>query len=235
MTIPAQGPSLARLREEIDHARTRVDAAADRRRAREAELEAARVEEAAARQTLAVLEAVGGEASGNDVAHAAPAPRLLAGSELREMIARVGLRRGAVGRAIHWSDWHAWLREAGYDAAGKKREATFLTQLARSPLVRRSHQDGVYVLDVAQLARERERLHLLHARLSQLPAPDQLALLGDLRAQRRDLQNETARAERAVEEMWRVLSLEPPPGWPDNAELAPERAVVAWLELEPAT
>jgi hypothetical protein len=58
--------------------------------------------------------------------------------------------------------------------------------------------------------------------------------MGDLRTQRRELQNETARAERAVEEMWRVLAQERPPGWSDDDELVAERAVVAWLERHEA-
>jgi hypothetical protein len=236
VSAPIPPQALATLRREIDLSRARVQAAAERRREHEAALAAARASEEAARQALAALEAVGRDAFDENVGDLRGAEGLqrLAGTQLREMIARVGLRQGELGRPVHWSDWHGWLRAAGFDAAGRKPEATFLTQLARSPLVRRSNQDGVYVLDVGQLAVERERLHRLHGRLAALPAPDQLALIGDLRAQRRGLQNETARAERAVEEMWRVLAQERPPGWPDDEELVPERAVVRWLELHKA-
>ena len=49
-----------------------------------------------------------------------------------------------------------------------------LTQLARSPLVRRSDQEGVYLLDLGLVAEARERLHDLHRRLAALPPPGQL-------------------------------------------------------------
>lgn len=222
------------LRRELDAARVRVDEIASQRRELDARLQAARAAEDAARLSLAALIAVARDA-GELVPEFVETPpgddlRRLAGVELREMIPRVALRRGAVGQSFHWREWHTWLREAGFEAAGKKPEATFLTQLARSAVVRRTAQDGVYVLDLGQFVRERERLNLLHQRLSDLPPPDQLALLGVARAQRQELQNQIARTERAVEETWRVLAKERPPAWPDDDDLVPEYVVAAWLE-----
>jgi hypothetical protein len=221
------------LRREIKAARARVTELTARRRDLERHLQAARHAERTAIHSLAALESVSREASGlaDEPADEDREDRLvrLAGSELREMIARVALRHGAAGEAVHWRQWLDWLRRSEFDAAGKRPEATFQTQLARSPLVRRTEHDGVYRLDLEQFARARDRLRKLHAQLSQLPPPDQLALLGDVRAQRQHLQNEIARTERAVEEMWRVLVQERPPGWVNDAELAPERLVEAWM------
>lgn len=220
------------LRREIGSARARVEELAERRRELERQLEAARDAERSGLQSLAALETVGREAG--ELVPDSPVDvrdgRLrLAGAQLREMIARVALRRGVPGEPVHWRLWLTWLHDNELDAAGKNPEATFQTQLARSPLVRRTDQDGVYRLDLAQLARGRDRLRDLHGQLSRLPPPDQLALLGGVRAQRQDLQNEIARTERAVEEIWHVLAQERPPGQVDHAGLDPERIVEAWM------
>jgi hypothetical protein len=221
------------LQRELGLARRRVEELAARRLDLERQLEAARDAEQSARQNLTVLETLGREAG-----ELPPAPEedrhddgrtRLAGAELREAIARVALRQRANGRAVHWRQWLTWLRDAGFDAAGKNAEATFQTQLARSPLIRRTEQEGIYRLDVARLARGRDRFRHLHEQLLTLPPPDQLALLGDVRAQRQELQNEIARTERAVEEIWRVLAQERPPGWHADDEGEPERIVEAWM------
>jgi hypothetical protein len=194
--------------------------------------------ERSARGALAALEAVAREAAGvlldrdepHGIGDVAGDSARLTGANLREMIARVALKQHAIGVAVHWSAWYAWLREAGFEAGGKKPEATFQTQLTRSPLVRRADQDGYYVLDLERFQRERSRLHRLHDQLSQLPPADQLALLGDHRLQRRQIQNDIARAERAVEEIMRILAREPPPESP-GLEAIPEEAISAWLRV----
>lgn len=238
-TSDAEGGSLENLghalRREIDAARARTDELAARRNRLERELRVARDAERSARLSLAALESVGREAGELSALaedeHPSGLTRL-AGAELREMIARVALRRRAVGKPVHWRDWLGWLRADDFDAAGKSPEATFQTQLARSPLVRRTEQDGIYLLDLERFGAGRARLRELHAQLARLPPADQLALLGDVRTQRRDLQVEIARAERAVEEIWRVLAQERPPGRIEDAELAPERLVDAWMAAQ---
>jgi hypothetical protein len=224
------------LQRELKAAQSRAADLAARRRGLELELEAARAAERAAVQTVEALRSIrrqGAEpattnADGTDDGSLLP----LAGARLREMIARVGLRRGASGGPAHWREWLVWLRDAGYDAAGKSPEATFQTQLARSPLVRRTQREGVYRIELAELARGRDRLRELHQQLSQLPLPDQLALLGDVRSQRQDLQNEIAKVERAVEEIWRILAQERPPGWLNHDDEEPERVIEAWLVFD---
>jgi hypothetical protein len=212
------------LRRELQTARTRLEQAAARRAALERELHAAAAAEAACRQAVAALEAVAHEGAEvmpglvDEAQLSTDGPQQLAGAQLRERLARAALRRGAAGRPLHWSVWWQWLQDDGFDAAGKKPEATFLTQLSRSPLVRRGPEEGHYVLDLDLVDRNRERLLDLHEQVSRIPPPDQLALLGDIRAQRRILQSEVSRVERALEEAWRVLAKELPDDAPHDAK-----------------
>jgi hypothetical protein len=234
---PATALSAA-LRRAIDDAHARLREATTRRRELELQLRSARAVEHAARQNLDALRGIGREAADelrHDLNHhgsvSASEPKLLSGGELRETIARVALRQTGGGDALHWREWLGLLRDAGFDAAGKNPEATFQTQLARSPLTRRTHQDGVYVLDLTQVRVVRDQLLRQGEQLARLPPSGQLALMGDVRAQRQELQNAIARAERALEEMWRVLALERPPGWAEEADVDQQELVEAWMAV----
>jgi hypothetical protein len=198
----------ATLQRELGAARQRLTDLRDRRQRLQREFEAAMAAEEQGRQALAVLRSVAARAgmADEEVPPADADRKRLAGGELRETIARVALRRNAHGRAVHWRTWFDWLHAEGLEAAGKRPEATFLTQLARSPLVRRTEQHGVYVLDVELLQRRREEMLGLQRRLGELPPPDQLALIGDVRSERREVQQRIARAERLLEEAWRTLA-----------------------------
>jgi hypothetical protein len=218
----------ATLQHELAAAARRLAELRVRREQLERELDAAAAAEAQAHEALAALRSIAiragldlGEPDEHAAAEPAGAPRRrrLAGAELRETITRVALRHNAHGRPIHWRRWYGWLHDAGFDAAGKRPEATFLTQLGRSPLVRRSDQDGVYVLDVELLDRRRAELVELTRRLGELPPPDQLALIGDVRAERRETQQQIARAERRLEEAWRTLAEELGEDAPDPGQL----------------
>ena len=222
----------ATLFRELDAARGRVEALAVRRQHLQQELAAAAATEEAERRSLRALEAIARGADGEaatEVGDSGIDQRLLAGTTLRTMIVRVALRGGRAGSPAHWRDWYDWLREAGFEAAGKKPEATFLTQLARSPMVARGPQDGVYVLDLARFVEAQRELQELHERLTRLPPPDQLSMLGELRAQRQSLQTAIGRCERALHEMWQVLVDEVPDGWPANVEPSPDRIVAWWM------
>lgn len=236
----------ATIRRELDAARAELARRVEIRADAESALAQARAAEETARRALSALEVVARQAADvlPDLADEVATSELpnaeqhttLAGAELREMIARVGLRNQRQGKPVHWREWHGWLRQAGFDAGGKRAAATFQTQLARSPLVRRADEEGHYVLDLGRLDVERDNLRRLHAQLAQLPPPDQLALLGDHREQRRQIQAEIARAERVIDEIWRVLSREHPPRFSAGPEVSPEQSVRAWLSLngEPA-
>ncbi len=90
--------------------------------------------------------------------------------------------------------------------AGKDPLAVFLTQLSRSPLVRKTSAPGVYELDRQATLRIRERLERLASELREVtvttPGPIEL---GAVRARRHELDLAISQQERALEEALRVL------------------------------
>lgn len=211
------------LERELADARARLGDLTRARRELEVRLQDARLAEETARRGVEALESVARVAS--DPAGSLP----LAGAELREQLTRAALRRQP-GEPAHWREWLAWLREDGFEPDGRNPEATFVTQLTRSPLVRRATQDGVYVLDVSQADAIRSRLEELHEQLGPLPPPDQLALLDDdARAARQQVQLAIGRSERALREAWNTLSQERPPWLDARVPVAAEH----WLQGPP--
>jgi hypothetical protein len=126
----------------------------------------------------------------------------LTGAAIRRAAIEVLAAREQGPGAIHYKDWFALLEQAGHQVAGKDPLAVFLTQLARSPLVRRSTQAGVYELDLGAPVRLRRRLDQLHAQLAErsrtTPGSPE-------RAERDRLLAEIATAERALDEAERTL------------------------------
>jgi hypothetical protein len=115
-------------------------------------------------------------------------------------------------QALHYRDWFDAVRAAGYAVAGKDPLAVFLTQLSRSPVVRRGTQSGVYELDTSAPARLRERLDALHGELRGLTAaPSPTADLTAIRARRAALTAEITRVEKALEEAESALGAAPEP------------------------
>lgn len=105
-------------------------------------------------------------------------------------------RAGGAAAPIHYKQWYDALRSAGHQVAGKDPLAVFLTQISRSPVVRRAAEPGVYELDLDAPANLRSRLERLHARLAEQS--------GD-RAERERVVAEIAIAERALEEAEQAL------------------------------
>lgn len=80
--------------------------------------------------------------------------------------------------------------------------ATFLTQLSRSPAVRKSTQSGVYELDRGALARLRHRRDELQVELrASAGASGQGADVAAVRVRRTELNTELGRVEKALEEV----------------------------------
>src|SRR3954447_365166 len=130
----------------------------------------------------------------------------LRGPAIRRAAVEVLRARPDRPQALHYRDWFEALRAAGYTVAGKDPLAVFLTQLSRSPVVRRGTQSGVYELDPAAPRRLRDRLEALHAELRGLTAaPSPTADLTAIRARRAALTTEITRAEKALEEAESVL------------------------------
>ena len=78
----------------------------------------------------------------------------------------------------------------------------FLTQLSRSPLVRRSTQSGVYQLDLEAPTRLHLQLENLQTQLRALTtkSPSSTTDLTSIRNTRSDLTRQIDRAEKAVQE-----------------------------------
>lgn len=132
----------------------------------------------------------------------------LKGSAIRRAAIGVLLARPAgPAEPIHYKDWFRELEAAGHRVEGKDPLAVFLTQISRSPVVRRTTVSGVYELDLDAPAQLRARLDRLHARLAEQSSD---------RAERERVLAELAVAERALDEAERAL--------PRGDDAAPRRA-----------
>ena len=126
---------------------------------------------------------------------------LLRGPAIRRAAVEVLLAQADRPEALHYRDWFDLVRAAGFDVAGKDPLAVFLTQLSRSPVIRRGTQAGVYELDVTAPARLGIALDRLHEDLRGLTArPEATADLAAIRARREQLTLEINQTEKALEE-----------------------------------
>ena len=145
-------------------------------------------------------------------AGAASGPRpgdatLLRGPAIRETAVRLLVGHPDGAQALHYREWFELVTSAGYEVAGKDPLAVFLTQISRSPALRRGTRSGVYELDVGAEPRLRARLERLHEELRGLTAgTSQTADLSAIRARRAELTGEIGQVEKALEEISRVLA-----------------------------
>jgi hypothetical protein len=117
----------------------------------------------------------------------------LRGQRLREAAIEILASRRGVGEPIHYRDWFELVVAEGHRVEGKDPLATFLTQVTRSPVVRREEdRRGVYRIDIeaagARALRELDEAR--HQLASPTAAPS---------AERR-----AAAAERALSEIARL-------------------------------
>ncbi|HJS92645.1 MAG TPA: hypothetical protein VJ741_00175 [Solirubrobacteraceae bacterium] len=131
---------------------------------------------------------------------------VLRGPAIREAAVRALIAQPGPIEALHYRQWYELLLEAGFRVAGKDPLAVFLTQLSRSPLVRKSSAPGVYEIDRQAPHRIRDRLERLQAELREatVAAPGPIEL-GEVRARRHELDLAISQYERALEEALRVL------------------------------
>jgi hypothetical protein len=135
----------------------------------------------------------------------------LRGPAIRRAAVEVLLAHPDRPQALHYRAWFDALVAAGYEVAGKDPLAVFLTQLGRSPVVRRGTQSGVYELDRGAPRRLRDTLDALHADLRGLTgAPSPTADLTAIRGRRAALTAQITQVEKALEEAEAVLG--PPAG-----------------------
>jgi hypothetical protein len=132
--------------------------------------------------------------------------RILSGPAIREEAVRVLLGQPEPIDALHYRSWYELLVEAGFGVAGKDPVAVFLTQLSRSPLVRKTSAPGVYEVDRQAPLRIRDRLERLAAELREVTVAASGPIeLGAIRARRHELDVAISQHERALEEALRVL------------------------------
>jgi hypothetical protein len=135
-------------------------------------------------------------------ARPAPCDTTLRGPAIREAAVRALIERG--GEGLHYREWFELLTATGHEIAGKDPLAVFLTQLSRSPALRRGARAGVYELDRQAPARLRQTLDDLQRELRELTGAT-TSDLATIRARRGQLTAEIGRTERALEEVARVL------------------------------
>ena len=129
----------------------------------------------------------------------------VSGPAIRAAAVKVLLEQPEYIEALHYRRWYELTREAGYAVSGKDPLAVFLTQITRSPVVRKTNQAGVYELDRQAPLRLRQRLERLQGELRELlavPSRD----TPSSRARRHELDVAISQQERALEEALAVLA-----------------------------
>ncbi|MGA2929998.1 MAG: hypothetical protein ABSG43_29220, partial [Solirubrobacteraceae bacterium] len=136
---------------------------------------------------------------------------LLRGPAIRETAVRVLIAQPQQIEALHYRRWYELLCEAGHAVAGKDPLAVFLTQVSRSPVVRKGTEPGVYEVDRQAPLRIRQRLERLQAELREVSVAPRAAVdLAAVRARRHELDLAISQHERALEEALQVLRRDDP-------------------------
>ena len=194
--------AVAAERAELERHRARLATEADELRAALARIEHGLAEIDERRgllDRLAPMPPETGEGVGDD-------GKALRGPDIREVAVRLLVDNGR--EAMHYREWYALLERAGHEIAGKDPLAVFLTQISRSPAVRRGSRAGIYELDRGAFHRLRLRVDALQQELGALPATGTHDA-AVIRARRSRLTTEISRTERALEEVARVLGPRP--------------------------
>lgn len=156
----------------------------------------------------------GAQGSVEGPVHQGGSEALLRGPAIRETAVRLILSQPGT-EALHYRAWFELLVANGYEVAGKDPLAVFLTQISRSPVIRKGTQAGVYELDRAAPRRLAERLTRLQRELGELTArTPETADLSEIRARRTELTTEITHVEKALEEARALLgpAASPPAG-----------------------
>jgi hypothetical protein len=143
----------------------------------------------------------------------APLPGVvLKGRQIRE-IAVLALMQTADGRRpIYYRDWYRLLTERGIRVSGRDPEASFLTQITRSPVVARTPKPGWYQIEPSFPRNARARLSVLRADLARTFTLPRDATASDLEAAellRADLAKAIRKHERELAEALRSLGETP--------------------------
>lgn len=184
----------------------------ERRHVLQHELRQLDVQERDLAQRLALLTKLAGDHEPRPALAAVPlemtgrARKLIRGAEIRRTAGRLVARSDNPHRAIHYTEWFQLLLKDGYAVAGRDPLATFLTQLNRSPVVRREAKAGVYRLDYEVVPELERQLIALHQELARLHTGQQtIDQIGSAREQRDRLTTAIDRLERTLEEATATL------------------------------
>jgi len=137
-------------------------------------------------------------------------PIILRGAKIRETAARILAATSQPDQAVHYRTWYDLLRREGFLPVGKDPLATFLTQIARSPVIRRSTAPGIYSLDFHAVQRESARLAELETQLKESEMLNAEATVDEIaraRDRRSILTAEVAAARRRHAEILRSLTV----------------------------
>lgn len=132
----------------------------------------------------------------------------LRGARIRHVAVGLLARSPRAQEALHYRTWYRLLIDAGFAVAGKDPEATFLTQIGRSPVVRRSTQAGIYELDLEFVPKARSNLERLRQELRaahDLPADATAEQLEAARSLRARLRGDIDALERELQEALETL------------------------------
>jgi hypothetical protein len=132
--------------------------------------------------------------------------RVLRGPAIRIEAVRLLARQIPAIEAIHYRDWHRLLEEHGLAVAGKKPLAVFLTQVSRSPVVRKATSAGVYELDRGAPERLRGELAALEGELREIAGRPRNSDVTEAQGRRRELVRAIGHNERALQEALASLS-----------------------------
>lgn len=132
-------------RQALEHDLRALD---ERRLALQSELRSVEIAEREMRRRLQLVSEIAGSHKPRALrvvdAREAESRALLRGRAIREAAVQVVAASSEPTRPRHYGDWYAELLNAGYAVAGRDPQAAFLTQLNRSPVVRRDPEPGVY-------------------------------------------------------------------------------------------
>lgn len=135
-------------------------------------------------------------------------PTILRGARIRETAARILAATPQPDQAVHYRTWFELLRREGFLPTGKDPLATFLTQISRSPVIRRSTAPGMYSLDFDAVRRESARVAELETQLQAANTLDATATVADIahaRERRTRLAARLSAARRRHTEVLRTL------------------------------
>jgi hypothetical protein len=199
----AEREQLARRRERAERERDGVRATLERVESDLAEID----ERLALLGRLALPEREPEPSSDDRPAPSTGAARVLEGPAIRTTAVRLLVEHEPAREEVHYRDWYALLTKHGFAVAGQKPLAVFLSQVSRSPVMRKATPAGVYALDRDATERLGRELSVLEAELHTLmrQSPSRPAN-GATQTRRRELLLAIGRHERALDEARRGLA-----------------------------